>query len=137
MPRKTLINIYKAFIRPHLDYSDIIYDDPSNIKFCQKNESVQYNAALAITGTIRGTSREKLYQELGFEHLHDRRWFRRLYLFYKIKNYLTVPYLKNLLAETKSSFYSLRTNRVYNVPSARTERFQYSFSHIVYLNGIN
>ena len=27
-------------------------------------ESIQYNAALAITGTIRGTSREKLYQEL-------------------------------------------------------------------------
>ena len=27
-------------------------------------ESIQYNAALAITGAIRGTSREKLYQEL-------------------------------------------------------------------------
>ena len=32
-------------------------------------ESVQYNAALAITGAIRGTSREKLYQELGLESL--------------------------------------------------------------------
>ena len=60
LPRKTLINIYKAFIRPHLDYGDVIYDDPSNIKFSQKIESVQYNAALAITGAIRGTSREKL-----------------------------------------------------------------------------
>ena len=38
-----------------------------------KTESVQYNAALAITGKIRGTSRKKLYQELGYEHLHDRR----------------------------------------------------------------
>ena len=35
-------------------------------------ESVQYNAALAITGVIHGNSREKLYQELGFESLHDR-----------------------------------------------------------------
>ena len=127
LPRKTLINIYKAFIRPHIDYGDVIYDDPSNIKFSQKIESVQYNAALAITGAIRGTSREKLYQELGFEHLHDRRWFRRLCLFYKIKNDLTVPYLKNLLPETKSSSYSLRTNRINNVPSARTGRFQSSF----------
>ena len=64
LPRKTLINIYKYFIRPRLDYGDIIYDDPSNIKFFQKIESVQYNAALAITGTIRVTSPEKLYQEL-------------------------------------------------------------------------
>ena len=32
-------------------------------------ESVQYNAALAITGAIHGSSREKLYQELGFERL--------------------------------------------------------------------
>ena len=32
-------------------------------------ESVQYNAALAITGAIRSTSREKLYQELGLESL--------------------------------------------------------------------
>ena len=29
-------------------------------------ESVQYNAALAITGAIRGSSREKLYRELAF-----------------------------------------------------------------------
>ena len=36
--------MYEDFIRPHLDYGDIIYDDPSNIIFCQKIESVQYNA---------------------------------------------------------------------------------------------
>ena len=78
LPRKTLVNIYKAFVRPHLDYGDIIYDNPSNDTFCHKIESVQYNAALAITGAIRGTSREKLYQELGLEYLSDRRWCRRL-----------------------------------------------------------
>ena len=59
LPRKTLVNIYKAFVRPHLDYGDTIYDTPSNDNFCHKIESVQYNAALAITGAIRGTSREK------------------------------------------------------------------------------
>ena len=32
-------------------------------------ESIQCNAALAITDAIRGTSREKLYQELGLESL--------------------------------------------------------------------
>ena len=31
-----------------------------------KLESVQYNAALAITGAIKGTSKERIYHELGF-----------------------------------------------------------------------
>ena len=45
---------------------------PLNRKNTQKHlgfESTQYNAALAITGAIKGTSREKLYQELGLESL--------------------------------------------------------------------
>ena len=54
------------FIRPHLDYGDVVYDQSSNDAFSDKLETVQYNAALAITGAIKGTSREKLYQELGF-----------------------------------------------------------------------
>ena len=71
-----MVYIYKGFSRSHLDYSDIIYDI-----FCQKIESVQYNAALAITRTIRGTSREKLYQDLSTD--------RTLCFFYKIKNNVT------------------------------------------------
>ena len=34
---------------------------------------VQYNAALVITGAIKGTSQLKLYQGLGFEPLKFRR----------------------------------------------------------------
>ena len=42
-------------------------------------ESVQYNSALPITGAIRGTSREKLYQEIGLESLRKRLWYRTKY----------------------------------------------------------
>ena len=73
LPHPSLVTIYKAFIRPHLDYEDIIYDQVYKESFHQKLESIQYNAALAITGTIRGPSREKLYQELGLEYLQKRR----------------------------------------------------------------
>ena len=69
MPRLPLLTIYKSFIRPHLDYGDIIYDQAYNASFHQKLDSIQYNAALAITGAIRGTSKEKLYDELGLETL--------------------------------------------------------------------
>ena len=63
LPRKSLLTIYKSFIRPHFDYCDIIYDQTNNTSFRQRLESLQYNAALAITGAIRGTSKEKLYNE--------------------------------------------------------------------------
>ena len=53
---EALLAIYKSFVRPHLDYGDIIYDQPNNESFCQKLWSYKYIAALAITGSIRGTS---------------------------------------------------------------------------------
>ena len=64
----------------------MIYDQPSNASFTKKIESVQYNPALAITGAVKGSSREKLYQELGLEYLYHRRWARRLCLLYKWSN---------------------------------------------------
>ena len=45
---------------PHVDYADIIYDQLNNLNLCNKIETCQYNAALAITGTVRGFSKEKL-----------------------------------------------------------------------------
>ena len=58
--RAALLTIYKSYLRPHLDYGDVIYDRAFNESFQNKLESVQYDAALAITGAIRGSSREKL-----------------------------------------------------------------------------
>ena len=72
-PRTSLITIYKSFARPHLDYGEIIYDQTFNESFHQRIESIQYNAGSVITGVIRDTSSEKLYQELGLESLKSRR----------------------------------------------------------------
>ena len=60
-PRNTLLTIYKSYVRPHLDYADVIYDQTQNMVFSNKIESVQYNAALTMTGAIKGTSRTKGY----------------------------------------------------------------------------
>ena len=84
LPRFSLITIYKSFIRSIFDYVDIIYDQPYISSFVDLIESVQYNAALAITGATRGSSRDKLYEELGLEPLQFRRWFRKLCVFHKI-----------------------------------------------------
>ena len=63
LPRSSLLTIYKTFIRTQLDFADVIYDQACNPSFHEKLESIQYNACLAITAAIRGTSSEKLYQE--------------------------------------------------------------------------
>ena len=59
LPRSSLQTFYKCFVRTHLYHGDIIYDQAFNKSFHQKIESLQYNAALAITGAIRGTLRKK------------------------------------------------------------------------------
>ena len=69
LPRKSLLTIYKAFLRPHVNYGDVFFDQPSNKSVCGKLESVQYKAALAITDAIQGTSREVIFMELGLESL--------------------------------------------------------------------
>ena len=53
LPCKSLLIIYKSFVKHHLDYGDVIYDQPSSASISNKVESVQYNAALAITGAIK------------------------------------------------------------------------------------
>ena len=92
-----LLTIYKTFIRSRLDYADIIYDQAYNSAFYNKLESIQYNACLAVTGAVRGTSTEKIYQELGLESLKSRRWFRKLCRFHKIFNDKFPSYLFNLI----------------------------------------
>ena len=77
LPRNTLTELYKLYVRPHLDYGDVIcHIPPQKCDFSQdtslnnhmeKLESVQYSAALAVTGAWKGTSREKLYEELGWD----------------------------------------------------------------------
>ena len=72
LPQTSFLTIYKLFIRQHLNYVDAVYDQPSNDAFSSKFEAVEYKAALAITGAIKDTAREELYQELGLEHIYMR-----------------------------------------------------------------
>ena len=69
LPRSSLLTIYKTFIRSHFNYADVIYDYSYKSSFHEKLESIQYNAALAVTGTVRGSFSEKFYQDLVLESL--------------------------------------------------------------------
>ena len=96
--------MYKSFIRPHLDYCDIIYHEPpkenvlgeSLTKLMEEVEKIQYKAALIVTGAWKGSNRAKLYEELGWESLSDRRLSRRILFFHEIVTDKTPSYLKDI-----------------------------------------
>ena len=138
LPRQALVTIYKAFARPHLDYGDVFCDQAFTNSFHAKIESIQYNACLAITGAIRSTSREKIYQELGLESLQPRRWYRKLCLFYNVFKNEHPKYLFNLIP-VRSTPYVTRTVR--NIPLIKTKHnfFRNSFfpSAIIQWNNLD
>ena len=107
LPLRTLDQMYKALVRSHLDYCDIIYHEPSKLNQppygvsltapMEDVEIIQYQAALAVTGSWKGSSRTKLYEELGLETLSVRRLSRRVLQLHKIVNNCTTTYLKDKL----------------------------------------
>ena len=123
--RDVLDQIYKLYVRPHLDYGDIIYhrNDPEMLQnFTIKLEKTQYSAALAVSGAWRGTNRQKLYKELGWESLYNRRWFRRLVHFFNLRRTGTPNYLYAELPIGRTEQYGLRNMREYDVPFSKTKR---------------
>ena len=112
------MKIYKSFIRLDLGYRGVIYDRASNELFHQNLESLQYSAAITITGTIRGTSSEKLFQDLGKETRKLRCWLRKLCLFYKLIKEQSPAYLFQLIPKIKTHY----TTR--NVQKSQTPFFK-------------
>ena len=55
LPIWSLVTIHKSFIKTHLDYGDVIFDQAYDNSFHEILESLQYNASLATTGAIMGT----------------------------------------------------------------------------------
>ena len=79
-----------------------------------------------LTGAIRGTSREKIYSELGLESLQDRRWYRKLCVFYKILNNMSPKYLSDIIPCTTRR-YSPRTANNIPLVKANNNYFMNTF----------
>ena len=77
-----------------------------------------------ITGAIKGSSREKLRQELGLEYLYHRRWARRLCLLYQVLSTGQPSYIYDLLPRLRSS---RRHVNSFNLVYCESEYFKNSF----------
>ena len=122
--------IYKLYVRPHIDYGDIIYHkhDPEFTHDVTKRlERIQYSAALAVNGAWRDTNIDRLYEELSWESLYYHRcsrWYRRLCQFFKLTMNRSPKYLYQLVPPLRSVKYNLRGGaNVYESNVERTIRF--------------
>ena len=108
--RKNLVKIYFAFIRPVMEYSDVVWDNCTE-KDSWLLEDVQVEAGRIITWLQCNSSRTKLYDELGWDLLQTRRKVHKLILFYKIINGYSPNYLYDLIEPYRQSnhSYNLRT----------------------------
>ena len=88
MQQRPLVTIYKVFLMPKIDYGDIIHDISIMNLFMKNLESVQYKAALAITGALKDTSCEQ-------EPLKSRRWYKSLSCMYEIMKEKAANHLLN------------------------------------------
>ena len=126
--------MYKTFVRPHLDYCDIIYHEPPKIERHETSltapmeevERVQYKGALAVAGAWQGSNRSKLYDELGWEPLTYRRLSHRVIMLFKIVNRLIHYYLGEKLPPARNAF-SDEPILIFREFRTRTERFAKSF----------
>ena len=72
LDRRSLETIYISFIRPILEYSDVLFDN-CTVHETNELEKVQYEAARIVTGTNKLISIEKLMLEVKWETLQCRR----------------------------------------------------------------
>ena len=89
----------------------------------EKVERTQYQAAIAITGAWKGSNRLKIYEELGWESLSDRRLSRRILQIFKIIADKTPHYLKAKLPPNRLPFLA----HVYRDFRCRTVKYKNSF----------
>ena len=69
--RKSLEIIYKSFIRPVIEYGDILWCNTFECDI-EKLDVIQNSAMRCVTGALARTNTQKLYEKLQWQPLSDR-----------------------------------------------------------------
>ena len=126
LDRSSLEIIFTTFIKPLLEYGDIVWDNCTQF---EKQEIEKIEAARIATGTAKLVSLNALYQETGWLTLEKRRENHKLVMFYKMYNDLTPFYLFSLVPQSINNLsqYSLRNADNLQSIHARTNLYFQSF----------
>ena len=128
LDRHSLQVIYFSFIRPSIEYADIIWDNCTSYNR-KRIESIQIDCARIVTGTTKLISLNNIYLETGWETLDSRRKKHRLIQFYKMVNGISPEYLANLVPHSvgETQQYNLRNSDDLIQQNCRTKLFFDSF----------
>ena len=128
LDRKSLETIYLTFIRPILEYGDVVWDN-CTLNEKQELDKIQIEAARIVTGTTKLISIQTLYDEIKWETLETRRNKHKLVLFYKMFNNISPAYLSSLVPPSVSSIstYNLRNAENVQAIDSRTSQYFNSF----------
>ena len=127
LDRKSLQTIYFSFIRPLLEYADVVWSNCTQYE-AHELELIQNEAARIVTGATRLVSINSLLAETGWESLMKDRESTNLYSS-KCKNDLCPEYLSSFIpANVWSSVgYSLRNANAVRTVNAKSQLYFNSF----------
>ena len=128
LDRKSLETIYLTFIRPMLEYADVVWDNCTNYEN-QELDKIQTEAARIVTGATKLVSLHALFDEVKWEPLEARRMKHRLLLIYKMFNNLYPEYLSSLIPPTVNTISrnNLRNAHTIQTFDSRTTQYFNSF----------
>ena len=102
LDRKSLETIYFSFIRPLLEYANVVWNNCTQYE-SNELEKIQNEAARIVTGVTKLASLHSLYADTGWESLASRREKHKLILYYKMQHGMTPEYLSSLVPPTVGS----------------------------------
>ena len=128
LDRRSLQIIYFTFVRPLLEYADVLWDNCTQYEI-NDLEKIQNEAARIVTGATKLVSINSLCTETGWETLSSRRKKHKLILFYKMQNDLSPDYLSSLVPSSigNTTTYSLRNINDLNTIRANSQLYYNSF----------
>ena len=128
LARKTLEKLYFSFIRPILEYGDVVWQGASHSDL-RKLDVIQVEAMRLVSGAPFRSNIDSLYMELGWQNLQERRQEHILIMMFKIINNHVPEYLTSLIPPLvgNRTNYQLRNRYDIQAPSFRVKCHQNSF----------
>ena len=128
LKRHTLDLLYKITVRSIIDYGLVLYYYNCTDKEKARYDRIQYNAARLVSSTLKYTSKEKLFLELGWETIENRAYILGICMFHKIAKGETRPLLKSLLPKLNiTNNYNLRNLRLFRPFPFKGVKYSKSF----------